>query len=65
VRLVAQPSNVSLAAAEGGYVGGGGGGGGGGQQQQQQAAAALVADNSRAGRVVPLAELGSLPWQQR
>ena len=29
VRFVAQPSNISLDVAEGGYVGGGGGGGGG------------------------------------
>ena len=63
VRFVAQPSNISLDAAEGGFQGGGGGGSmGGAAPPPQRAAAALVADTSRAGWVTLLHELGQMPW---
>jgi phosphoglucan,water dikinase len=64
VRFVAQPSNVSLDASEGGGGGGGGGGFGGAATAAAYPAAALVADTSYAGAVIPLAELGFLPWHQ-
>ena len=62
VRFVAQPSNISLDAAEGGYSPTGGAGGGGAAAAPQRRAAALVADTSRAGWVTPLHELGQMPW---
>lgn len=61
VRLNAQPSNITLDASEGGYVASGAGGG---SSTSAVSAAALVADTSRAGRVLQLAELGSLQWDE-
>ena len=71
IRLLAQASNVTLEAAPMGGGGGGGGGGGSGGAAAAAGAApaaapgaapALTADMSRASQVVPLAELGALPW---
>ena len=66
VKFVAQPSNISLDAHEGGYVAPGGVGLGGVVDAAVAAApaAALVADFGRAGHVLPLANLGQLPWDE-
>ena len=58
VHFVAQPSNISLNASEGGFVAASGGGGGG-AAAPRAAAAALSADLSAAGAVIDLRDLGA------
>ena len=61
VHFVAQPSNISLNASEGGFVASGGGGG---AAAPRVAAAALSADLSAAGAVIDLRDLGAAEWSR-